>query len=121
MPDEPDAQPESPPLYSDFSCLPERLKEWRQRHGIKASSAAIELGVAASTWNHWETGRRFPSGRLLVQLIDYTGISLKEIVCENAHACPFRPAVGRGGPAAPACPQDGGANDGPNPSRKNNR
>jgi len=78
------------PSYSRFSHLPVRLKDWRLQRGIKASSAAAELGVASSTWNHWESGRRFPSGQLLVHLIDYTGISLKELVCENAHICPFR-------------------------------
>ncbi len=112
MPDDSDARPGLSPRYSDFSCLPARLKDWRQLRGIKASNAAAELGVAASTWNHWESGRRFPSGQMLVHLIAHTGISLKEIVCENAHVCPFRPMVGRGGPAAPTCPPDGGVNEG---------
>jgi transcriptional regulator with XRE-family HTH domain len=66
-----------------------RLKEWRLQRGIKVSCAAANLGVATSTWNHWESGRRFPSGLLLLQLIAYTGISLKQLICENAHICPF--------------------------------
>lgn len=89
MPNESAKRPDLRPLYSEFSCLPIRLKEWRMQQGIKAASAAADLGVAPSTWNHWESGRRFPSGLLLIQLIDYTGISLKKLVCENAHICPF--------------------------------
>lgn len=76
--------------YAEFSHLPVRLKAWRIESGLKATNAAAELGVAASTWNHWESGRRFPSGTLLIQLVRYTGIPLKELICENAHNCPFR-------------------------------
>lgn len=84
------SRPDNPPSYSCFSHLPIRLKDWRLQRGIKVSAAASELGVATSTWNHWESGRRFPSGMRLIQLVAYTGISLKHFVCENAHICPFR-------------------------------
>ena len=57
---------------------------------MKISSAASELGVAASTWSHWECGRRFPSGALLLGIITYTGIPLVELVCKSAQNCPLR-------------------------------
>lgn len=76
--------------FSEFSRLPLRLKAWRTEKGVKITSAAAELGVAASTWSHWESGRRFPSGSLLIELIRFTGIPVVEIFCENAHDCPFR-------------------------------
>ena len=76
--------------YSQFSNLPCRLKAWRTEKGIKVSAAARELGVAPSTWTHWETGRRFPTAALLLALIRYTGIPLVEFVCENSARCPFR-------------------------------
>lgn len=76
--------------YSQFSALPAKLKQWREDKGIKVSAAARELGVAASTWTHWETGRRFPSAALLLALISYTGVPLVEFVCENSDNCPFR-------------------------------
>jgi transcriptional regulator with XRE-family HTH domain len=46
--------------------------------------------VASSTWTHWETGRRFPSASLLLGLIEYTGVPLVELICENSAKCPFR-------------------------------
>lgn len=76
--------------YSQFSHLPSRLKAWRAKKKIKISSAAAGLGVAASTWSHWECGRRFPSGALLLEIITYTGIPLVELVCENAQTCQCR-------------------------------
>jgi transcriptional regulator with XRE-family HTH domain len=76
--------------YSQFSALPARLKHWREDKGIKVSAAARELGVASSTWTHWETGRRFPSASLLLGLIEYTGVPLVELICENSAKCPFR-------------------------------
>lgn len=76
--------------YLQFSALPARLKQWREDKGIKVSAAARELGVATSTWTHWETGRRFPSAALLLALIRYTGVPLVELVCANFANCPFR-------------------------------
>ena len=80
-------RPHSP--YADFSFLPKALQHWRERNGLKISAAAQGLGVAASTWGHWETGVRFPTGSVLLDLVQYTGMSLVELVCEHGEHCPL--------------------------------
>lgn len=85
--------------YEGFSFLPQALQRWRERRGLKISAAAQGLGVAASTWGHWETGFRFPTGSVLLDLVQYTGMSLVELICEHAEQCPFKHALK---PTAPA-------------------
>ena len=75
--------------YAAFSFLPIALQRWRVQRGLKISAAASALGVAASTWGHWETGFRFPTGSLLLDLVRYTGLSLVELVCAHAENCPL--------------------------------
>jgi DNA-binding transcriptional regulator YiaG len=75
--------------YAGFSYLPKALQRWREREGLKISAAAQGLGVAASTWGHWETGFRFPTGSVLLDLVQYTGLSLVELVCEHGEHCPL--------------------------------
>ena len=75
--------------YAGFSFLPKALRCWREHQGLKISAAAQGLGVAASTWGHWETGLRFPTGSVLLDLVQYTGLSLVELVCEHAEHCPL--------------------------------
>jgi transcriptional regulator with XRE-family HTH domain len=66
-----------------------RLREWRESNGLKISAVAAELGVATSSWGHWETGHSLPSGANLILLTIYTGIPLQHFVCPNSHRCPF--------------------------------
>lgn len=68
--------------------LGECLQQWRRAQQLSQDSAARMLGVAASTWSHWETGRRMPTPRLLLLLRDLTGIPVGPMLCENAHQCP---------------------------------
>lgn len=75
--------------YAGFSFLPKALQRWRERKGLKISAAAQGLGVADSTWGHWETGFRFPTGSVLMDLVQYTGLSLVELVCEHGEHCPL--------------------------------
>jgi DNA-binding transcriptional regulator YiaG len=75
--------------YAGFSFLPKALQRWRGRKGLKISAAAQGLGVASSTWGHWETGFRFPTGSVLLDLVQYTGLSLVELVCEHGEHCPL--------------------------------
>jgi DNA-binding transcriptional regulator YiaG len=75
--------------YAEFSYLPTALHQWRLRKGLKISAAASGLGVAASTWGHWETGFRFPTGSVLLDLVRYTGMSLVELICEHGSHCPM--------------------------------
>jgi DNA-binding transcriptional regulator YiaG len=74
--------------YAEFSFLPIALQRWRERNGLKISAAAEELGVAPSAWGHWETGYRFPTGSVLLALVQYTGLSLVELLCEHGECCP---------------------------------
>lgn len=69
--------------------LGELLRRWRQDRSLSQENAARQLGVAATTWSHWETGRRLPTPCLLLLLRELTGISLGSMLCENAHRCPF--------------------------------
>jgi hypothetical protein len=41
------------------------------------------LEVATSTWEHWETGARFPKGKKRLDLATYTGIPLHLLICHN--------------------------------------
>jgi hypothetical protein len=83
----PGLKPATP--YAGFSFLPRALQRWRERKGYKISAAAQGLGVAASTWGHWETGFRFPTGSVLLNLVQYTGLSLAELICEHGEQCPL--------------------------------
>lgn len=70
--------------------LGRHLREWRLRQGISQEAAAARLGVAASTWGHWETGKRLPTPRLLLLLRELTGMSVGFLMCENSEHCPYR-------------------------------
>ena len=72
---------------ADKPLLGTCLRIWRQRKGLTQDSAARMLGVAATTWSHWETGRRIPTPRLLYLLRDMTGFSIGLMMCENSHRC----------------------------------
>lgn len=67
--------------------LGECLRIWRKRENLSQESAARMLGVAATTWSHWETGRRIPTPRLLYLLRDMTGFSIGLMMCENSQCC----------------------------------
>lgn len=70
--------------------LPAVLLAWRLEHGLKMQAAARELGVATSTWGHWETGRRFPNHSSLILISLYTGLPLLRLLCADHDRCPFR-------------------------------
>ena len=69
--------------------LASALRRWRQHTLLTQETAASRLGVAATTWSHWETGRRLPTPRLLCLLRDLTGLSLGQMLCGNADRCPY--------------------------------
>lgn len=64
------------------------LRLWRQQRQLSQENAADILGVAATTWSHWETGRRLPTPHLLFLLRDMTEIPVGVMMCENAESCP---------------------------------
>jgi transcriptional regulator with XRE-family HTH domain len=69
--------------FEKATALPQMLREWRLANQIKLSAAANDLGVSTSTWGHWETGARFPKGKKLLKLVEYTGISLHQLICSK--------------------------------------
>ena len=73
--------------FDKATALPKKLREWRHTNQVKLSTAAEELGVSISTWGHWETGARFPKGKKLLELVDYTGIPLHQLICLNSEDC----------------------------------
>ena len=69
--------------------LGECIRRWRRERDYSQENAANMLGVSATTWSHWETGRRLPTPQLLYLLRDLTGIPVGVMLCENARSCPF--------------------------------
>jgi transcriptional regulator with XRE-family HTH domain len=59
---------------------------------MKMEAVAAELGVATSTWGHWEEGRRFPTLENLALLARYTGIPIQHFLCPHKSRCPFSKA-----------------------------
>ena len=50
------------------------FKTWRQRNSLLLKQIAADLGVSANTVNLWEMGRRFPTGKNIEALAQYTGV-----------------------------------------------
>jgi transcriptional regulator with XRE-family HTH domain len=69
--------------FEKATTLPRMLREWRHMNHIKLSAAADDLEVSMSTWGHWETGARFPKGKKLLELVEYTGIPLHQLICSK--------------------------------------
>lgn len=77
----------NPCLATDFPCV---LKAWREKSGHKLVHVAGQLGVSPATWGHWEAGSRFPNATNLALLSALTGLSIPELLCANAHRCPYQ-------------------------------
>jgi len=77
-------------VSSSAALLGRSLREWRVAQGLKLADCAAQLGVAVSTWSHWENARGLPSGENLLLLTRLTGIELQHLLCPNASRCPFR-------------------------------
>ena len=72
--------------YSNRIPLGMRLKDWRGNR--KIAEVASMLGVSISSWGHWETGERLPSGDMLIAIEDLTGIPLCVLFCPHLGKCP---------------------------------
>ena len=90
-------------IYAERLALARRLKWWRAVTGLKIEAAARQLGVAAATWGHWETGARFPSGEMLIALGGVTGMPLRVLFCGSLDRCPFVRDGVAPGPGALCC------------------
>lgn len=75
--------------FAQRTLLGERLKWWRERENLKIEAAALRLGVSTATWGHWETGRTFPSGEMLLTLCSLTELPIHLLFCPHMESCPF--------------------------------
>jgi transcriptional regulator with XRE-family HTH domain len=66
------------------------FKTWRQRKSLLLKQIAADLGVSANTVNLWEMGRRFPSGKNIEALAQYTGLPPCRLFCLRAAKCTRR-------------------------------
>ena len=58
----------------------EALKAIRRSRGLTQEQAAEKVGVAASQWSSWETGRHAPQGDSLVRLCEGLGVEAGELM-----------------------------------------
>ena len=58
----------------------EALKAIRRSRGLTQEQAAGKVGVAASQWSSWETGRHAPQGESLVRLCEGLGVEAGELM-----------------------------------------
>ena len=63
------------------------FKSWRLRENIAPKQLAADLGLAVATISLWELGKRFPTGRHLEMLLDYTGLPPCRLFCVMADKC----------------------------------
>lgn len=53
----------------------ERLKELRERSGLKRTQCGRKIGYSADTFWRWETGKAIPNGKALVDLATFFSVS----------------------------------------------
>ncbi|MBR4832430.1 MAG: helix-turn-helix domain-containing protein [Butyrivibrio sp.] len=56
------------------------LKELRKEKGITQKQLAAKLGVSGRTVSRWETGSNMPDISLLVEIADFYGIDVRELI-----------------------------------------
>ena len=68
-------------------CFAHNLGWWRARRNLTAKEAAQRLGVAASTWSQWESGKRVPSVAYLVLLATVLEVPACMLLSEDLPTC----------------------------------
>ena len=58
---------------------------WRLKNNIPLRKIAMDLGVSIATVSSWESGKRFPTGRHLEKIVDYTGVPPCQLFCRITH------------------------------------
>lgn len=53
-----------------------RLKELRERSGLKRTQCERKIGYNADTFWRWETGKIIPNGKALVDLATFFNVSI---------------------------------------------
>ncbi|MGA3181763.1 MAG: helix-turn-helix transcriptional regulator [Verrucomicrobiota bacterium] len=63
------------------------FRNWRAKNNIPLKKIAKDFGLAVSTVNSWELGKRFPTGENFQQLVNYTGVPPCRLFCVLAEKC----------------------------------
>jgi transcriptional regulator with XRE-family HTH domain len=71
-------------IRSNFATA---FKTWRREKNLLLKQIAADLGVSANTVNLWESGRRFPTGKNIEALAQYTGLPPCRLFCLMAAKC----------------------------------
>jgi transcriptional regulator with XRE-family HTH domain len=56
------------------------LKTLRNEHGLTQEQLAAQLNVSRRTVSRWETGRNLPDLSILIELADFYGVHLRELL-----------------------------------------
>jgi len=56
------------------------LKKLRKEKGLTQERLAEEFGVSARTVSRWETGSSMPDVEVLIELADYYGVDIREMI-----------------------------------------
>ena len=72
---------------NDFAII---FKAWRREKHLLLKQVAADLGVTVSIVSLWELGRRFPDGKNIEQLLQYTGLTFCRLFCLKAPKCTRR-------------------------------
>jgi transcriptional regulator with XRE-family HTH domain len=63
------------------------FKNWRRKNRLPLKRIAADLGLSVNTIDLWEMGKRFPTGRHLEMLAEYTGVPPCRLLCAMADKC----------------------------------
>jgi len=77
---------------SNFRCdirasFATAFRNWRLKNNVPLKKIAKDLGLAVSTLNSWELGKRFPTGSNFEMLVNYTGVPPCRLFCIMADKC----------------------------------
>jgi transcriptional regulator with XRE-family HTH domain len=63
------------------------FRNWRLKNHVPLKRVARDLGLAVSTLNSWELGKRFPTACNFEMLANYTGVPPCKLFCVMADKC----------------------------------
>ncbi len=74
---------------SELIKIGKRLKMARLALGLSQKQACEAIGVKATTWNHWETGKRIPDPMVMKDLYLLHGVTMEWIYAGDPKWLPF--------------------------------
>jgi transcriptional regulator with XRE-family HTH domain len=63
------------------------FRNWRLKKRLPLKKVAKDLGLAVSTVNSWELGKKFPTGYNFELLANYAGVPPCKLFCVKADQC----------------------------------